>query len=62
MALGVFGQSLPKAAVGAMGDRRLQFGVDTSNKGCQRSLCLLQTSLLLCGGGGEGGGSTICGT
>jgi hypothetical protein len=47
MVVGVFGQFLPEDTVGAMGDSRLQFGVDTSKKGCKRSPGLLKTSLLL---------------
>jgi hypothetical protein len=45
MVVGVFGPSLPKEAVGVMGNRRLQFGVDT--RGCKRSPSLLQTPVVV---------------
>jgi len=39
MVVGVFGHSLPKDAVGVMGDRRLQFGVDSRKAAREAHVC-----------------------
>ena len=55
----VFGRSLTEDAVGATGDRRLQFGVDKRKAAREAHVCYKQHSCCSGGGGGgEGGGSS----